>query len=69
MMVIMMSHIIMAIIFIVVNYLNGTTFTLLFSRVKVDLNLLVKQTVLTNHIRIVLIYEKSFDFPGKILGY
>ena len=61
MMIIMMSHIIMAIIFIVVNYLNGTTFTLLFSRVKVDLNPLVKQTVLTNHIRIVLIYEKYFD--------
>ena len=61
MMIIMMSHIIMAIIFIVVNYLNGTTFTLLFSRVKVDLNPLEKQTVLTNHIRIVLIYEKCFD--------
>ena len=57
MMIIMMSHIIMAIIFIVVNYLNGTTFTLLFSRVKVDLNPLEKQTVLINHIRIVLIYE------------
>ena len=55
MMIIMMSHIIMAIIFIVVNYLNGTTFTLLFSRVKVDLNPLVKQTVLTNHITILLI--------------
>ena len=58
MMIIMMSHIIMAIIFIVVNYLNGTTFTLLFSRVKVDLNPLEKQTVLINHIRIILIYEK-----------
>ena len=57
MMIIMMSHIIMAIIFIVVNYLNGTTFTLLFSRVKVDLNPLEKQTVLTNHIRVILIYE------------
>ena len=57
MMIIMMSHIIMAIIFIVVNYLNGTTFTLLFSRVKVDLNPLGKQTVLINHIRIVRIYE------------
>ena len=61
MMIIMMSHIIMAIIFIVVNYLNGTTFTLLFSRVKVDLNPLEKQTVLTNHIRAILIYEKGFD--------
>ena len=60
MMIIMMSHIIMAIIFIVVNYLNGTTFTLLFSRVKVDLNPLEKQTVLTNHIRVILIYEKCF---------
>ena len=59
MMIIMMSHIIMAIIFIVVNYLNGTTFTLLFSRVKVDLNPLEKQTVLINHIRIILLYEKD----------
>ena len=57
MMIIMMSHIIMAIIFIVVNYLNGTTFTLLFSRVKVDLNPLEKQTILINHMRIGLIYE------------
>ena len=59
MMIIMMSHIIMAIIFIVVNYLNGTTFTLL--TFKDILAFLKKKTKFTYSRSVVSInYESDF---------